>query len=208
MAGAPCVFCAEELPVDAEGLERCPSCGERLGEPEAELPWRPTSLLVLGVLNICFGALGALAGVGALVMLVVASQNGGRFLGESIVGDSPVAFVLEQLLNLLGGVAGLALGAVGVGLLLMKPWGRRISLICAVYMIVHSLLGIAIAVVQIGPTTAAGVPVVWIVVGLAGATCFSLIYPTALLVLLNRQVVLDAFRRAEASATEAAPAAD
>ena len=205
MPAARCEFCAEELPVDAEGLERCPSCGERLDEPELELPWRPTSLLVLGILNICFGALAGIGAVGALFMIFMTQTQGGTSGTWAMAGASPTVFILQQALNLLGGLVGLALGVAGVGLLLMKPWGRRVSLSCAVYMILQTVLGVALAAFQFAPLTGAGAPI-WVMVGsLVVGTCFALIYPIVLLVLLNRPIVIDAFRRA-AAAAEAAPA--
>jgi hypothetical protein len=120
---------------------------------------RPTVVLVFGILNIVFGAIGFLClGLGAIGM-VAAGQ-----LAKGIPGADP----LEQIQRMNREIPGytailtaqigcqllltLVLLASGIGLLFMKPWARWAAILFSWATIVLSLAGLVFSLAVVNPT--------------------------------------------------------
>lgn len=161
---------------------------------------RPTSILVLGVLNLLFALLGLFGTFGSvLILLGMNEANPVYGIMQSSDAYRIFMYVSVPLGVLFIGV--LALG--GVGLLMSKAWGRTATIAYAVYALVMGVLGgLVNSVFLVGPLLeqashsqgpaamgAAG----GAIGGLAGS-CFGLIYPIVLLVFMFRKNVVDYLR--------------
>jgi len=164
---------------------------------------RPTSVTVFGVLNIVFAVLGVIGIAGTIVMF--AKMDAARNPLVKLMQDSP-AFAAWMKLSLPLGIAStLVLLCAGIGLLMLKRWGRKLSIGYAVYAIVFGLLGTAVNFYflllpaldkisdRVGPEEAAAIG------GAVGGTlggCFGLIHPILLLIFMTRPKVVAAFSTA------------
>jgi hypothetical protein len=120
---------------------------------------RPTVVLVIGILNIIFGALGFLCiGVGAITM-VAASQ-----FAKAVPGSDPLE-LLERMNREIPGYSAilavnlgcqlllaLVLLVSGIGLLYMKPWARWAGIFFSVAMILLSLASLVFTLSVANPT--------------------------------------------------------
>jgi hypothetical protein len=99
---------------------------------------RPASIPIFGVINIIFAVFGLLGTVNSLLILIGMDSSNpvyvimqtNRLYRIIMYVSAPLALVFAGLLL-----------AAGVGLLLSKPWGRKIS-------IVYGILGIVIGLVS------------------------------------------------------------
>lgn len=163
---------------------------------------RPTAVTVFGVLNIIFGVLGLLCT--PLMLLPLQS-------GSALQQGNPVAQAMTQpglyrtyMMGSLGFglVAAVALLAAGIGLLLLRPWGRALSIGYGIYAIVSGVIGMAVTWLYLiqpmmqaagqrqGPEAAAAMG--GAVGGLAGG-CIGMVYPILLLVFMTRPGIVAAF---------------
>jgi hypothetical protein len=90
---------------------------------------RPTSVNVFGILNIVWGLFGVLGGI-ATAMMVGALGNAPAVANNPVLRIQSGPWMLTWItVNLvLGFIASIALVVAGIGLLNMRPWGRKISL--------------------------------------------------------------------------------
>jgi hypothetical protein len=169
---------------------------------------RPTSVLVFGILNLIFAAMGVFGLLGSAAMLL-ATQSPDM---QKALQNNPVLQLIQQnhdyalfiKISTLAGVAAtvvLALG--GVGLLLLRSWGRYLSIVYAFYAIVATMIGAMVnyhfliapmleKVAHARPGPEQGALVGGVVGGLFG-TCFGMIYPVLLLIFMYRPNVVAAF---------------
>lgn len=158
---------------------------------------RPVSTVVFGILNIGYGLLSLLAM--ALAGLLILNRPDGRF-GE---GNDYAQLILwwGAGSSVAGGIFALVLIAGGIGLLLMRPWGRILSLTYACYAVVMSVLGTAVQVLVMQQTLAAQPPdnrKLVAVIAIASTVigfCISLGYPLLMGFFLTRPAFVAAFRR-------------
>jgi len=106
-------------------------------------------------------------------------------------------------------VSTVALGLAGFGLLKMRPWGRQLSIVYAIYTIIAGIVGsIANWVWLVQPMMEqadmipAGPERSGAMIGAYGSVfggCFGVIYPIILLIFMMRSNVVEAFRNQQGS---------
>lgn len=171
--------------------------------PHQQFMPRPVSLTVFAILNLAFGVMGLLGIISTVVMLSSPAFAGNPAL--KVMHDSPAYMTWLKITVPVGVVSSLALMAAGVGLWLVKSWGRVLSIIHAIFSIVMGVAGMVVnylflmrpllesAQRQHGPEAAGAIG------GAIGATfggCFGMIYPIVLLIFLTRPNLVAAFRPA------------
>ena len=162
-------------------------------------PVRPTPVMVLGILSIVFGALGVLC---TPVGLLMNTFMGGMLEGMPGMENNPGMAMMNdpgaKMFTLVSGIIGFVgagvLLASGIGLLKMKPWARTASIGYAVYryifIVVGGVLGyymMTLPMMEAARNTDPDMAAVMEASGVFGAifgSCFSLIYPTVLLVFM------------------------
>lgn len=172
---------------------------------------KPTSMMVLGILNICFAGLGLLGALYALVSPFLPIP--GTEIYADAYEDGTFMAVLIGV-SLVGILSKLAMGVSGVGLVKGKAWGRSLGNLWAVFSMVYGLTAVAVAFFYTLPAMDAAVTayttqypnknapmvqnhnmmhdfmlVIVVVQGIAQA----LIYQAVFLVLNNRKAVKDYF---------------
>ena len=164
---------------------------------------RPAAFTVFGILNIVFGAMGLLGIISSAVML--SSSAFADNPAMKAMHNSPGYLLWFKITAPIGIVASLALIAAGFGLFFVKPWGRIISIIHAIFSIVMSIAGTVVNYLfllrplleeahrQHGPEAAGAIG--GAIGGLFGS-CFGFIYPIALLIVMTRPSAVAAFRPA------------
>jgi hypothetical protein len=163
---------------------------------------RPTVATVFGILNIVFAALG-IFGVLASVMLFMAVGASSNNPVIQLIHDSPAYAAWMKISIVLGLLTAGVLLAAGIGLLMLKPWARMVSIVYAIYAIVMVGIGGAVNYVFLiqplmqqaqqkqGPEAAGAIG--GAIGGMFGS-CFGLIYPILLLIFMMRANVVAAFR--------------
>ena len=198
-----CPFCAE--PLEA-WPDKCPTCGEPLSAAARGAPplprWgeaeRPTSVLVLGLIGLLLAGIGLLMSAVALAYFYQLSATGMDLL-DLVGGPESMAFqqgscAVEIALCVL-------LGISCVGLLKLKPWGRKLALIYGALGILHASLSGPLDLYFNQSATAD-----WeTLVELGALTGISLLYPVALVWFMTRPKVAAAFATSTTSTTSALP---
>lgn len=167
---------------------------------------RPASVTVFGILNLVFAGLG-LCGSCFFVfsfwgMKAIPNQQPNPVF--ELMRENQAYYMFTMVSMALGFVATIVLGLAGIGLLKMRPWGRQLSIIYAVYAIISSIVGtIANWVWVFGPlmeqADGAGAgpeqmgALGGAIIGTVGG-CIGLIYPILLLIFMMRSNVVQAFR--------------
>ena len=164
---------------------------------------RPTSVTVLGVLNIVFGALGIVAVIfSAISLMVVAPQTTNNPVLE-IMRNNPVYSMWMKIALPLGVLAAGVSITAGIGLLHLKAWARTLSIGYAIYSIAMGVLVMMLNCVFIlqplaeqashkqGPEAAV---LIGAAVGGTFGSCFGMIYPVLLLIFMFLPKVMAAFR--------------
>jgi len=167
---------------------------------------RPASVVVFGILNLVFGALGVCGTAASSAMFFIDLPRDPVIPNPAldlIQSDSTYRLFMQVMIAL-GIIFSLVLVVAGIGLLLSKAWGRTLSIAYGWYAIVGAIVGMIanwIYLVQPllanmrqadgngGPAEAAAIG--GAVGGLAGG-CFGLIYPVILLVFMYRPALRDA----------------
>ena len=119
---------------------------------------------ILGVLNIVWGAMGALGG---LVLLAI---FGGVYgIAGVAIGHNPGAQIALPIIAIIGSVIALFLLILsvpsiiaGIGLLYFKPWARIFALVISVLHLLNIPIG-----------TALGIYGLWVLLSQEGQRCFS-----------------------------------
>lgn len=163
---------------------------------------RPTSVTVFGILNIVFAVIGILALLATAMLFVAIGTNSNNPVLQ-IIQDNPGFATWMKISVVLGFCVTAALLAAGIGLLMLKPWARTISIIYGIYSIVMIPVGTVVNYIYVthpmieraqgtqGPEAAGAIG--GAVGGMIGG-CFGLIYPVLLLIFMLRPNVVAAFR--------------
>ena len=165
---------------------------------------RPVSTLVLGVLNLVFGVLGLLSLVMTVAILFVPQPKMAHPNPILSLLQENAAYALFMKISVaLGLLASVVLVLAGVGLLLLKPWGRHLSIGYAVYALIAGVVGMAANWYFLMPLLAkasrmpAGPEQAGLVGGAVGGMvggCLGLIYPVILLFFMFRPNVVAAMQ--------------
>ena len=182
----------------------CQNKQSKPGHQPNKIMKRPTSVTVFGILNIVFAALG-LFGLMVSVLLFLPQMTAARNPVIQLIHDNPACAAWMKFSIALGLVAVAAKLTSGIGLLGLRPWGRQLSIIYAIYAMVMVVAGTLVnyffllhplleqAAQKQGADHAAAIG------GAIGGTfgsCFGLVYPILLLVFMLRPDVAAAFRPA------------
>ncbi|XAM01110.1 hypothetical protein OT109_06930 [Phycisphaeraceae bacterium D3-23] len=170
---------------------------------------KPTSMMVLGIINICFAALGLLGGVYGVIAPFLPIP--GMEMMEDLYSDSTYLLAVVGL-GVVGLFSKLAMGVSGIGLVRGKAWGRTLGNVWAVFSIVF---GIGLAMVNAfyvqprtmdamdqwmqsqpgmsGQSTPSmqGMEGLMVVSALVMGVLFATVYQTIFLILNNRKAVRD-----------------
>ena len=157
---------------------------------------------MFGILNIVFFVLG-LCGTIIPLSVVFVQQNPNAPSNPLIdLMQSSDAFKAFTVISAgLGLVGAIVLCFAGIGLLMMRNWGRLLSVYYAIYSIVTGLVAVAVSAYLIwlpliqrakGPAEVGGA-VGGVTVG-AGGTCVGMLYPIVLLVFMCRPGFVAALR--------------
>ncbi|MCS6852150.1 MAG: hypothetical protein NZ700_13390 [Gemmataceae bacterium] len=122
---------------------------------------RPGVVVVMAILNLVFGVLGLIGGIcgGGLIVLIL-----GGFSAMAKEMDPQERAELTELISLfdqwsplllgqitLGLVLSVVLLVAGIGLLMMRPWGRWLSIFYAVAAIGLSVVGLVVTLTIVNP---------------------------------------------------------
>jgi hypothetical protein len=164
---------------------------------------RPTSVLVLGILNIVFAALGLMGIAFSIAMMFMPPALNMKNPVLDLMRQSPAFAMYINISMVVGGVFTLALLLAGVGLLMFRPWGRHLSIIYAIFaiisLIVNSLINYYFLVAPMIDKLAAAQPgqekaaAIGAIVGMVAGTCMGPVYPVILLIFMFRPNVKAAF---------------
>jgi hypothetical protein len=169
---------------------------------------RPTAVTVFSILNMVFAALGFFGTIGSLVMLAALAHDTNNPMME-IIRDNPGYAMYMKVSALLGMAVGLALLAAGIGLWLLQPWGRLLSIAYGILAVISIPVNSVVSYLFVtrplmeqmmqhhNNTAATSAAVGGMVGGLIGG-CFGMIYPILLLVFMFRPNVAAAFKAPEA----------
>jgi hypothetical protein len=155
---------------------------------------RPTSVTVLGVINIIFGVLGATSSLGSLSLLV---SGAGEQAQGAAAPESPVFEAWSVASVPLGLLAAAAIIAAGIGFFMLRPWARILAIGWSIYTIVMVIAGIAMAYIfVVAPMMAeAETTVAPAIAATAGGLCCGVIYPVILLAFMYNADVRAAFEQ-------------
>ena len=174
---------------------------------------RPTSVTVFGILNIVFAVIGmcGVAVTAAQPAIQQAMEQAAKDNGQEVKQDpeqkllaaDPKVRLSGNISTGSGVVVTLVLLISGVALLLMKPWGRTLSIVYAVYDILSKIAFSALSFwfIQSALEGQEEVPAEIPVGTLQGIFAFSfgcslifgLVYPIVLLIFMFRTTVTEAF---------------
>ncbi len=102
---------------------------------------RPTSVTVFGILNIVFAALGILGVLGSLMVFTVLVTSSNNPVVQ-VIHDNPAYAAWMKIGGVLGLIVSGGLLAAGIGLLLLRPWGRILSIAYSIYSFVMVPIGL------------------------------------------------------------------
>lgn len=168
---------------------------EDLGQNPVILPPqivdKPTSVTVFGILNCVFGGLALVCTPCSLFGIVMSDKLApGRTMEMTPAYKS---FLLVSSILGIGFAAWLL--ALGIGLLTMKTWARRGSVIYSCIAIVWAIGGVALNIIALTlhwiTVPQEGLP--GFVGGICGGMCGGLIYPILLLIFMQTEKVKRAF---------------
>jgi hypothetical protein len=203
-------------------------------EPDRDIryhlqPRRPASIQVIGILHLVFGGFGLLGGLCAGVTQAIGPANFMPTMPPPPAGaqappipldmaprlqrflDAEIPFYTGTLLiqTILGLVLSVMLIVAGIGLLFVKPWSRKLSLVYAISSVLFQLAGMVFTIAfvlpatnkfylqleqefpRVGPLFAFSRASMW-----AGMVFvpLGLVYPIVVFVLLTRRKVIEAFQ--------------
>lgn len=141
---------------------------------------RPMSMTIFGILNIGFGMLGLLLIILTMV-LATANLPGSNDLVKQMNDDR-----WARLMMPFDCLAGVALVAAGIGLLLLKNWARVLSMAYAGYSILAGLVGCIVKLAGDNSTL--------LKIGAVLGTMIVLVYPVLLLIFMLRPNVIAALK--------------
>jgi hypothetical protein len=152
---------------------------------EGQATEKPTSVMVFGILNIVFGGMGLLCMPFNLFWLVLPNR---------MIVMVPAYRVILLVSSIVGIGFSAWLLSLGIGLLKMKSWGRRGSVIYSIIVIVWGIIGIILNILALHfgwmNVPEGGLP------GYIGGMCggaVGMIYPVLLLIFMQTSKVKGAF---------------
>lgn len=173
---------------------------------DPSLPVRPTAVTVFGILNLLFGAFGVCClGFSVATMFVpfgpaMTEEN----LPLQLIEESPLYRNFNRAEMALGIMASIVLIAAGIGLLRLRPWGRKLAIGYGIYAIAMDVftsivnLGFVFPILFQKAEAASGLALaaVWIALfsGIFG-TLLGLTYAGLLLYFMYRPNVVAAFKK-------------
>jgi hypothetical protein len=171
---------------------------------------RPVTITIFGILNIGFGLLGLGWVLLSKLLEGFDFSRGGASLSAyfstmaaiwDAINKDPAFALWNQISFPLDIVAGVALTAAGLGLLLLKNWSRLVSNGWAVYTIISVFVNLAVLFVALYRvlagalhTSSTGDVVLVLMLAAIGAA-LTLAYPILLLYFMARPNVVQAFQR-------------
>lgn len=213
---ATCPYCAEDIP---SGVPKCPICGESFEEGRSRFrrdpnAWggahKPKSILVLGIIGLSLGSLGLISMGFSLAMLMSFSGQANPLAGFMQGSSGYQAF---QMVSMgVGLVATVVLIVAGYGLVMLKAWGRKLSLYYAMFALVQvavgvvgNVVGLILPLLQKGGS---GPELLIMSASTIGGGCVGLVFPACLLFFLTRSKVRKAFERVGEGGDSQAPPLD
>ena len=164
---------------------------------------RPTSVTVFGILNIVFAAFGVMGFAISILMIFVKPELNVKNPALDLMRQNPGYAMYTNISMVVGAVFTLVLGLAGIGLLMLRPWGRRLSIIYAIFaiisVIVNSVINYYFLLAPIIDKLAALQPgqekvaAMGMIVGTVAGVCIGPIYPVILLIFMYRPNVKAAF---------------
>jgi hypothetical protein len=179
---------------------------------------RPTAVTVFGILNIIFGALGLLCTPFTLLALFMPQNSSFPNPAIDLMKTNEgyrIWMITSMVLGII--VSGILLAA-GIGLLMLKPWGRKASVGYGIYAIVMVVITLPINYLLLiaplmaraqsssNPQESAGA-MGGAIGGLFGG-CAGLIYPVLLLVFMMQPNVVSTFKPVPAMVEPVPPPSD
>jgi len=158
-------------------------------------PRPPGSIKVLGILNLVFAGLGVIGLLFTYAMYFGGLRLGGRNPVVEIAHSSATYMTFLKVTLGLGVPALIAFATSGIGLIGMKPWGRKLAIGYAIYAIAGAITGLIVTYVYVlaplsgQPGSGAGM-----FGGLWGGI-LGCAYPIILLIFMMRRNVVGAFAR-------------
>jgi hypothetical protein len=162
---------------------------------------RPTAVTVFGVLNIGFAVLGIFSLFASYAMLFATAASNNPVI--EVIRENPTYAAWLKVSLPLGLLSCLVLLAAGIGLLKMKDWARKLSIVYAIYAIVFTIIGsvlnffFLIRPLLERASQAQGPEAMGAIGGAIGGSlggCFGLIYPIILFIFMLRPKIVAAFR--------------
>jgi hypothetical protein len=164
---------------------------------------RPASVTVLGILNIVFAALGLMGIAFYIAMMFMPPALNTKNPVLDLMRQNPGYATYANISMVLGGVLTLVLGLAGIGLLMLRPWGRLLSIAYGVFGIISVIVNAAVnyyfllapmidkqAALPPGREKMAAMAGI---MGMVVGTCLGPVYPVVLLVFMYRANVKAAF---------------
>ena len=179
-----------------------PSFGYQPNYQAPEAPRRPTSVTVLAINGIILGALGTICSPFALLPYFV--QMGPPQPAIEAVKNDPSIFTYLVASTALGWVMAIVLLVSSIAALAMREWARKGMLAYAWVTLVTGLIGLVATFAWVNPKIAAAPNVdratmLGQQIGAIVGGLIILIFPTFVLIFMNRPRVKDAFARADAN---------
>jgi hypothetical protein len=164
---------------------------------------RPTSVTVLGILNIVFAAFGLMGIALSIAMMFVHPALNMKNPVLDLMRQNPGYMMYTNISMVVSAVFTLMLGLAGIGLLMLRPWGRWLSIAYAVFailsLIVNSLINYYFLLAPMIDKLAALPPgqekaaALGGIAGMVVGICLGPIYPVILLIFMFRPNVMAAF---------------
>lgn len=148
---------------------------------------KPTSVTVFGVLNIVFGGLGLICTPFTAVIGLASMYK--------TMGTTPAYMAWSIFAACIGFGLSIWLLTLGIGLLMMKRWSRRGSVIYSIANILWAFVavGINIAALSLGWITMPEQQLPGFIGGICGGLCGGMIYPILLLIFMQTTKIKEAF---------------
>jgi hypothetical protein len=169
-------------------------------------PARPTAVTVFGILNLLFGAFGVCClGFSAAAMFIPFGPEMSRDnVPLQLMEESPLYRNFNRAEMVLGIAASIVLIVAGIGLLRLRPWGRKLAIGYGIYSVATDViasiinLGFVFPILFQKAESASGIAMaaVWIALfsGIAATVC-GLTYAGLLLYFMYRPNVVAAFNK-------------
>ena len=168
---------------------------------------RPTSSIIFGVFHLIFGAFGGLTILLAL-FLTSSGMPEGVFDLQALLEERIAWYGTYSKTGMVIGLfASMLLIAAGIGLFQLREWARKASIAYGIYGLVAGLLGMCVNLFYVIPLlqealeeTTNEIERAGIIGGMAGGIIgvgVALIYPTLVLIFMNRKVLKEAVDDAE-----------